>query len=111
MIIAIDGRLIKQTGVGRYIQNLFQEIKKIDKKNRYILLQPKIKWHSLYEQFIYPLWLLRQKSDLVHFPYFSFPLFCPKPFVITIHDLIPWKFKTGKASTLPGWLYLIKQFF
>ena len=110
-IIAIDARLIDQTGVGRYTRNLYAGLKKIDKKNKYLLLKPKIAWHSLSEQIIFPLWLLSQKIDLIHFPYFSFPLLCPKKFVVTIHDLIPWHFKTGKASALPVWLYSIKHFF
>jgi len=32
MHIAIDARLINQTGVGRYIRNLLYELARIDKK-------------------------------------------------------------------------------
>lgn len=110
-VVAIDVRLIDQTGVGRYTRNLYAGLNKIDKKNKYRLLKPKIAWHSLAEQIIFPFWLLLRKVDLIHFPYFSFPLLCPKKFVVTIHDLIPWHFKTGKASALPGWIYSIKHFF
>jgi len=41
-VIAIDARLIDQTGVGRYTRNLYAGLKKIDKKNKYLLLKPKI---------------------------------------------------------------------
>lgn len=111
MKIGIDGRLFDQTGVGRYIKNLFYWLNKVDRKNQYYLFQPKIHWHSIAEQIYFPFWLIFQKIDLIHFPYFSFPVFYPKKFIITIHDLIPWHLKSGRATTLPGWLYEIKYFF
>lgn len=108
MKIGIDARLIAQTGVGRYTRNLLKELKKIDKKNQYLILQPKINWHSLKEQLFLPLIIWRQKCDLVHFPYFSVPIFYPGRFIITIHDLIPWHYPTGRASRLPLLFYKIK---
>ena len=80
-------------------------------KNQYILLKPKIPWHSVKEQIYFPIWLLTKKIKLVHFTYFSFPILCPKKYILTIHDLIPWHFATGRASTLPSSIYLLKQFF
>jgi len=47
--------------------------------------------------------------DLVHFPYFSVPIFYNYPFVITIHDLIVDHFSTGYASTLPTPSYRLKR--
>jgi len=111
MEIGIDARLINQTGVGRYTRNLYDQISRIDNSNHYQLLKPDISWHSIKEQLYFPIWLFNKKIDLVHFTYFSFPVFCPKKFILTIHDLIPWHYATGKASTLPGFVYFVKQFF
>lgn len=128
MRIGIDARLWNQTGVGRYIRNLVINLERIDKKNEYILFargedlkqskiqNPKFKiitadisWHSIEEQLKFPLLLNKYNLDLIHFPYISVPIFYNKPFVVTIHDLIPLHFPTGKASTLPLPIYGIKQ--
>jgi len=128
MRIGIDARLWNETGVGRYIRSLFQYLAEVDKENEYIWffgkkefesielpskkwkkVQTNIHWHTLAEQLILPWVFYRQKLDLLHFPYFSFPILYPKKFVVTIHDLIFDHYKTGKASTLPGWFYIIKK--
>jgi glycosyltransferase involved in cell wall biosynthesis len=128
MKIGIDCRLWNQTGVGRYTRNLVHHLLKIDKKNEYFLFfrsedagenqikNPKVKiqiadfsWHSLDEQIEFPRLLNKYNLDLVHFPYFSVPFFYRKPYVVTIHDLIVNKFNTGKASTLPFFLYQVKR--
>lgn len=126
MKIGIDGRFWNATGVGRYTRNLVRELQKLDKKNDYILFVNQddftqvynqlsnnkfhikivdIKWHTFSEQLQYPRILLREQIDLMHFPYFSLPLFYPRPFVVTIHDLILHHYTTGKTSTLPLPLY------
>src|ERR1035437_5479404 len=131
MKIGIDARLWNQTGVGRYIRNLVLNLQKIDFKNNYVLFvksadfenvksqitNPKwkivrtdIKWHTASEQIKFASILNKQKLDLVHFPYFSVPVFYNRPFVVTIHDLIINHFPTGKASTLPFPIYKIKLF-
>lgn len=128
MKIGIDARLWEETGVGRYIRNLVEELEKIDKKNKYVLfVTPKIfqeiaiknpnwkivstdvHWHSLSEQITFPKILYQEHLDLMHFPYFSLPIFYNGPFVVTIHDLIINHFPTGKASTLPYPLYQAKR--
>lgn len=130
MLIGIDCRLWKQTGVGRYTQNLVANLSKIDAKNKYILfarsedifsiekavsknfkiISCNIKWHSLEEQTRFASFLNSYKLDLMHFPYFSVPYLYRKKYVVTVHDLIINKFNTGKASTLPYPLYLAKRF-
>lgn len=128
MRIGIDARLWSQTGVGRYIRSLYRYLPLLDSENHYVwffkknefqsLKMPSIKWkkvevnihwHSLREQLILPWIFYRENLDLLHFPYFSFPILYPGKFVITIHDLIFDHYKTGKASTLPSWLYFIKK--
>ena len=59
--------------------------------------------YSLQEQILLPSILKKAKIDLLFSPHFNVPLFCPIPFVVTIHDLILHRFP-NKA----GWL---KQFF
>lgn len=131
MRIGIDARLWMESGVGRYIRNLVKNLLLIDKKNEYVLfvlskdyeeikaellikndkwkiVKTDIKWHTLSEQLKFPSLLYKENLDLVHFPYFSVPVFYNKPFVITIHDLIINHFPTGTASTLPSYLYNLK---
>lgn len=129
MKIGIDCRFWSQTGVGRYTRNLVKELSRIDSKNNYVLFVLKsdekeikdeirasnfeivradIKWHSISEQIKFPRLLNKYNLDLVHFPYFSHPIFYKKPFIITIHDLIINHFSTGKASTLPLAAYGLK---
>lgn len=139
MRIGIDARLWNETGVGRYIRNLVEQLLIIDKTNDYVLfvrfvdsqniknqilkiknefkienlklkiVNCNIHWHSLDEQVKFPQVLYKEKLDLMHFPYFSLPVFYTRPFVVTIHDLIINHFPTGKASTLPYPLYHIKR--
>lgn len=127
MKIGIDARLWNESGVGRYIRNLISELAKIDNKNNYVLFLRQdefnqiklpaknwskvladIRWHTLEEQIKMPSILNKEQLDLVHFPYFSVPIFYNKPFIVTIHDLILHHFPTGEASTLPLYLYNLK---
>ncbi len=131
MRIGIDCRLWNETGVGRYIRNLVTNLQDIDEKNEFVLfvrsrdhdrirnyelrikdnwrtVNADIHWHTLEEQFKFPQLLYKENLDLVHFPYFSVPIFVNIPFVVTIHDLILHHFSTGEASTLFPVLYTIK---
>ncbi len=126
--IGIDCRLWNETGVGRYIRNLVFSLAKIDAKNTYILFVQKrefdtlklpgenfekqltnIHWHSFKEQIEFPKIIKNAHVDLMHFPYFSVPVFYTGKFIVTIHDLILNHFPTGKASTLPLFAYWLKQ--
>lgn len=128
MRIGIDARLYIQTGVGRYLRNLMAELSAIDRKNEYIIYlrsqeydlvklpndrwrkrRIDIRWHTIKEQVLLPLTLLRDNLDIAHFPYFNVPIFYPKKYLLTIHDLIVDHFDTGRASTLPYPLYLLKR--
>lgn len=125
MRIGIDARLWNQTGVGRYIRSLFRYLPKDQEfvwffgksefetiempSSKWKKVLANVHWHTLREQIILPWIFYKEKLDLLHFPYFSFPILYPRKFVITIHDLIFDHYKTGKWSTLPGWLYVIKK--
>lgn len=128
MRIGIDARLYSQTGVGRYLKNLIFELGLLDKQNEYFIYLRKeefaafippntrwikrlvdIKWHTIKEQILFPLILLRDRLDVVHFPYFNVAILYPGKYLLTIHDLIIDHFSTGRASTLPLFLYQIKR--
>jgi glycosyltransferase involved in cell wall biosynthesis len=130
MKIGIDARFWNQTGVGRYIRNLVAQLQRFDKNNHYTLFVSKndyahiitenswlntnerwkiivtdIPWHSLKEQIRFPVIINQQNLDLMHFPYFSIPIFYNKPFIVTIHDLILHHFPSGEATTKSKIIY------
>jgi glycosyltransferase involved in cell wall biosynthesis len=130
--IGIDARFYGPLGkgLGRYIQEVVDNVIKIDRENEYVIFlsrenfdeflptEPRIKkvvisarWYSLAEQFVVPWLIWREHLDLMHFPHFNVPVFVPVKFVVTIHDLILTRFPTIRASTLSPWLYKIKNFF
>ncbi len=115
-------------GLGRYTQEIIDNIIKIDQDNEYIVFLRRenfssfkcdglrvkkvllyIKWYGLAEQIIFPFYIWRYKLDLMHFPHFNVPIFCPVKFIITIHDLILIKFPTLRATTLGPVIYKIKS--
>jgi len=119
--IGIDARMYgsKQTGIGIYIEHLLRELACIDKVNEYfVFLLPaefnnfkinqknfhKIEvtshWYSFKEQSVFLKDILRYKLNLMHFTHFNLPIFYPRRFVITIHDITPKFFpghKMGKS--------------
>jgi glycosyltransferase involved in cell wall biosynthesis len=118
MNIGIDARLWYESGVGRYIRNLvagydknrtshnftiFLNSKAYDEVKftnpNLIKVESDVKWHTISEQWKFKEILERQNLDLVHFPYFSYPVFYNRPFVITIHDLIIDHYPTGVSSS------------
>jgi len=127
MRIGIDARLINETGIGRYIRNLIAEFARIDSPHTFVLFLGKkeygsyvlpnatwekrladVHWHTVSEQLIMPGLFSRAKLDLVHIPYFNVPIFSTIPSVVTIHDLTVLHHATGKATTLPYFLYFLK---
>ncbi|MFC1624903.1 glycosyltransferase family 4 protein [Patescibacteria group bacterium] len=131
MKILIDARLygLENAGLGRYLINLISSLQKIDSKNDYsILLRKKyfnalnlnknfkkvlidVRHYSLKEQFLLPKIVRKENPDLVHYPHFNTPIFCRKPFVVTIHDLLMHKQKGKDATTLFLPEYFIKRLF
>src|SRR3989338_1727069 len=130
MRIGIDVRLWNESGVGRYIRNLVGQLHKLGQKNEYVLfclekdeqeilnqvqddkfkvVRTNIRWHTIEEQIQFPKILNKETLYLVHFPYFSVPIFYKGSFVVTIHDLIINHFDTGEASTLPLGIYQLKR--
>jgi len=128
--IGIDARLLNQTGVGTYIQNLLfylDQHKSLDnlyyvyllkkdfnhinfKSSNIIKKKADFHWHSFSEQLNFLSVLLGDNLDLVHFTYFTFPVLYRKKFILTVHDMTPILFKTGQASTRNPLIYQIKHF-
>jgi len=126
MRIGIDARFWSQTGIGRYIRNIVEELSKLDTKNEYVIflmgddfdsislpsnfkkVKTNIHWHSFSEQIILPMVYLKEHLDLLFVPHFNIPILYPKKIVTTIHDLTVLRVRTGKATALPYPIYLIK---
>jgi len=128
--IGIDARFYGPIGkgLGRYTQEIVDNIIKLDQANHYVIFLRQenyndfvgtdkrikkvladIEWYGLKEQLIFPWLIWRERLDLMHFPHFNVPIFCPTKFIVTIHDLILIKFPTLRATTLGPWFYKIKK--
>lgn len=125
--IVIDGRMINESGIGRYIRNLISNLQLIDKENDYFILHLKkdfdslkysenfhkvladFSWYGIKEQ-IEILGLLKLlKPDLTHFPHFNTPIFYQGKFVVTIHDLIHQHFSMQRTTTRGPIIYKVKK--
>lgn len=124
MRIGIDARMLRYSGIGKYIQNLIENLAKIDRKNQYILFCKeadlricKIKQEnfnfrvvktplfSLREQLSLPTMIKKNRLDIFHTPHFNIPLFSPVKKMVTIHDLIPLIFPGARSSWLSRTYY------
>lgn len=130
MKIVIDARFFgTETGIGRYVKELVENLERVDLENQYViflreknwdLYQPKnpnfqkkmadIKWYSWEEQMKMGRIVDAERADLCHFPHFNVPFFCRTPYVVTIHDLILRHFPTSAASTKNPIIFYFKYF-
>lgn len=128
--IGIDARFYGPTGkgLGRYTQEIVDNVVKIDQVNEYVVFLTKgnfdefecdgkrvrkiladARWYTLSEQLIMPRLIAKEKVDLMHYLHFNVPMFSGKKFMVTIHDLILVKYPTPRASTLSPVLYKFKN--
>ncbi|MEI7620578.1 MAG: glycosyltransferase family 1 protein [Candidatus Falkowbacteria bacterium] len=131
--IGIDARFYGPLGkgLGRYTQEIVDNIINIDKDNEYVVflgpdnfdefivdptdvervkkVKIDIRWYTLREQVLFPYYIYRQHLNLIHFPHFNVPIFTPGKFVVTVHDLILTKFPTVRATTLNPAIYKLKN--
>lgn len=128
MKILLDARMygLEHTGVGRYIENLTEELKKLRTKEEFVILLRKKYYKSLdfsrnwtkvladyphysfAEQIKLPVIIRKYKPDLVHFPHFNVPIVFHTRFVVTIHDMNMHKQGIG-ATKLPPIIYYFKR--
>jgi len=118
MKIAIDTQttLGQKSGFGFYVENLVENLRKVDPENEYIPIAPKlIKDFStpqrfVWDQFTFPSLAKSKKVDILHQPCFSAPLLYPGKVVITIHDLIshffPKNIPSGSRFYFSKWMPL-----
>ncbi|MFA6587858.1 MAG: glycosyltransferase family 1 protein [Patescibacteria group bacterium] len=130
MRIGIDARFYGSIGkgLGRYTERLIKHLEKIAMADEFVIFlrkenfeeyQPQAKnfskkladfsWYSFSEQKHFPPVIKSANLDLMHYPHFNVPLFTPKPFIVTVHDLILTHFPTRRASTLGPIKYYFKQ--
>jgi glycosyltransferase involved in cell wall biosynthesis len=130
MRIGIDARFFGSIGkgLGRYTQKLIENLEIIDQENHYFIFlrrenwdeyQPRSKnftkvladvpWYTLREQLQMPKIFERCGIDLMHFPHFNVPVSYKGKFVVTIHDLILFRYPTRRASTLSAPTYFLKK--
>ncbi len=116
--IGVDIRHITDFGVGTYIRNILRGLVRLDHENHYVLIGDPERAHEIGDlpaNFV-PVevkpydspWgqamefrrIVRQEAcDLVHVPHLlSVPLFLPCPYVITVHDLLDYMYRTSSAS-------------
>ncbi|OHA49139.1 MAG: hypothetical protein A2682_03850 [Candidatus Terrybacteria bacterium RIFCSPHIGHO2_01_FULL_58_15] len=107
MRIGIDARMLGSApGIGRYIARLTNELFLLERESEYVLFlrEPSYsayrparerirkvyapeRWYGWMEQLTLPWRFMRERFDLLFVPQFNVPLFLPRPFVVTIHDL------------------------
>ncbi|MCU0680510.1 MAG: glycosyltransferase family 4 protein [Planctomycetes bacterium] len=128
--IGIDARFYGPVGkgLGRYVQEIVDNILLIDRDNEYVIFLTKenfdefvtdnkrvkkvladMRWYTLKEQLFFPFLIWRERLDLIHFPHFNVPVLTPGKFIVTVHDLILTRFPTVRATTLSPWLYRFKN--
>lgn len=115
-----------ESGIGRYIRNLVENLGEADRQNKYVLfllkknlnvivpenfskVEADIPWYGFSEQIKFPQIIKSQKVDLMHFPHFNVPVLYRGKFIVTIHDLIHQHFRMRRASTLNPLIYQIKH--
>ena len=103
--IVLDARRIADFGIGTYIRNLVRSLSKLDSTNHYTVVTPAPDVPELKDlpsnfetavfsgnitgfiQLSYTLFLRKIPADLFHVPLNAVPLWMPKPYLVTIHDM------------------------
>jgi len=103
--INIDVRMMQFSGIGTYIQNLVKHLVKDEQYSWNLLGDTRLinrKFPGvLSEQVGAPIYSLQEQvellrkpkgGELLHSPHYNAPLFNSKPLVVTVHDLLHFKF-------------------
>jgi len=109
--IAIDGRKLRDYGIGTYVRNLLRQLGRQDSANDYVVfcrgtdcdtiedLGPRFRAviepagpYSVREQFALPMDLRREGVELFHAPHYVLPPLTTCRAVVTIHDCIHLRF-------------------
>jgi glycosyltransferase involved in cell wall biosynthesis len=114
--IVLDARRVADFGIGTYIRNLVRSLARLDSSNQYklITLPPAVpefaglpsnfeiavydkKSKPGFAQFRFTLFLSGFSADLFHSPLNAVPLWMPKPYLVTIHDMSTLLFSNQKG--------------
>jgi glycosyltransferase involved in cell wall biosynthesis len=126
--ILIDARMygLENAGIGRYLINLIDELKNLDKERNYLVLlrnkyfnelnfpsnwkkiEADFRHYTFEEQFKLPGIINGEKPDLVHFPHLNIPIFWKGKYVLTVHDLTMQR-QGINATALPIPFYFFKR--
>ncbi len=123
--IAIDARRVSDFGIGTYIRNLVRTLAKLDTTNHYTVVVSAPQVPELtglgpnFETVVYPrttrtgmaqigfgYFLHGLRADLYHMPLNLVPLWMPKPYLVTTHDMSSLLF--GRQS---GFRNNVRRFF
>ena len=127
--IVIDARRIRDFGIGTYIRSLAHALGAIDRTNRYTLvsapedvrtlsgLPPNFRSAvykrsdtDLVDNLAFPLFLRGLSPDLTHIPLNRVPLFMPRPYVVTIHDMANLLYPEAKPDfRMHYWRYHFRR--
>ncbi|MGB7760217.1 MAG: glycosyltransferase family 1 protein [Bryobacteraceae bacterium] len=117
--IVIDGRRVRDFGIGTYIRSLVHALSRIDAVNHYTVVtgpgEVRV-WGALPDNFrsaiyggddhayadhvLFPIFLRRLKPDLVHIPLNRVPLLMIRPYVVTVHDMANLFYDEQKLSAV-----------
>lgn len=131
MRIGIDARFYGSLGkgLGRYTERLIHHLEQLapagdefvvflrqenwddytPANSRFTKQLADFRWYSFAEQVQMPKLVRAAQLDVMHYPHFNVPVWTPKPFVVTVHDLILTHYPTRRATTLGPLKYWLKQ--
>lgn len=122
--VGIDARLIDLPGIGRYIRCLLKGLDNFGGKEIEVLaylpsnassanlylqnLQIRrigVPPYSLVEQIYWPWRIHRDGLQVFHAPHYVFPLFAPVPLIVTLHDVVYWRYRPKGIQRIPLRIY------
>ena len=126
--IVFDARHLRDFGVGTYIRNLTRALAEIDSENHYTLIAHREDLRSLagfpdnfevaaydrpdshlWNNLGFPLFLRRFRADLFHLPLYNVPMWMPRPYVVTVHDLSALLFSPSAGWRSQVWLAQVRR--
>lgn len=126
--IVFDARHLRDFGVGTYIRNLTRALAAIDSENHYTLVAHREDLRSLagfpdnfdvaaydrpdsqlWNNLSFPVFLRRFRADLFHLPLYNVPMWMPRPYVVTVHDLSALLFSPSAGWRRQVWLAQVRR--
>jgi glycosyltransferase involved in cell wall biosynthesis len=123
--IAIDARHFRDFGIGTHIRNLLENLPKADAGQEYHVvvrgadqkdLPAGLQSHvydrpdqELLGDIRFPMFLRSLHADLYHVPLNAVPLFMPRPYVVTIHDMASLMFPGARKGNSDWQAYRFRR--